>query len=277
MRPELCNGVDDDCDGQVDDSPRQPSCALTLGVCASKRPSTCGGASGWLACTASDYGATYEPTEATCGDGLDNDCDGQADAADADCAPWSHTVAIDGTNDFTAEEQFSTTSAGYTGWVTWDADDLFVGYEGADVASGTATKWLVVYLGATGGGTTAGEQFNHQRPILPFTATHLVMIRMDFGYFSLRDHDVSWVEATPAGAAVAHAGTFVEFRIPRASLGAPAALSVHLCMLNEQFPGEWTWGGVPSSSFVDRFDPDFLHYLQFDLTAQAAPGSSLPQ
>jgi len=38
----------------------------------------CGGAAGWLACTASEYGTQYEASESRC-DGMDNDCDGQVD------------------------------------------------------------------------------------------------------------------------------------------------------------------------------------------------------
>ncbi|MDH5493039.1 MAG: MopE-related protein, partial [Myxococcales bacterium] len=73
---EVCNGLDDDCDGLVDEGLTPP---LTLcnpnGVCAGTIAS-CGGLAGWT-CT---YPATYEDTETRC-DTLDNDCDGAVDEA----------------------------------------------------------------------------------------------------------------------------------------------------------------------------------------------------
>ena len=84
---ELCNGLDDDCDGVTDDDLVAPSCALTDGVC-SGAVKTCGGAAGWLACNGTDsYGGSFLATETSVDeshcDGLDNDCDG---TADEDCS-----------------------------------------------------------------------------------------------------------------------------------------------------------------------------------------------
>jgi len=81
---ETCNGVDDNCDGTVDNGLTGDSCPLTLGVCAGSKK-TCGGAAGWQTCTAANYGPNYQAIETTC-DGLnDNDCDGSPDSADSDC------------------------------------------------------------------------------------------------------------------------------------------------------------------------------------------------
>ena len=80
---ETCNGLDDDCDGRVDEQqPRQP-CALTAGVCAGDAASCLNGT--YAACDHGLANANYEMTETRC-DGLDNDCDGNTDEGCA-CTP----------------------------------------------------------------------------------------------------------------------------------------------------------------------------------------------
>ncbi len=74
---EICNGLDDDCDGAVDENLLGPACAKQAGVCAGSRKSICGGAAGWLECdnvVYEAYNPNYEISETSC-DGLDNDCD----------------------------------------------------------------------------------------------------------------------------------------------------------------------------------------------------------
>ncbi len=68
---EICDGLDNDCDGTTDNGLTAPLNDLQDGVC-SGSTKTCSGAGGWV----NDYSgiATYEATETTC-DGLDNDCD----------------------------------------------------------------------------------------------------------------------------------------------------------------------------------------------------------
>ena len=73
---EVCDGVDNDCNGQVDDTawleePDAGAC-LSQGVCFGVAPQCQGGA--W-ACV---YPAAHEEVEVTC-DGQDNDCDGSTD------------------------------------------------------------------------------------------------------------------------------------------------------------------------------------------------------
>jgi hypothetical protein len=72
-QPEVCDGLDNDCSGAVDDSlPVDQTCTREVegvGVC--EGPAVCAGASGWT-CLAP------EPALETC-DYVDNDCDGEVD------------------------------------------------------------------------------------------------------------------------------------------------------------------------------------------------------
>jgi hypothetical protein len=75
--PEQCNGLDDDCDGTVDNGLTGDLCPNQNGVCFGSKK-ICGGTSGWLECSNINYGQYYESIEVTC-DGLDNDCDNSVD------------------------------------------------------------------------------------------------------------------------------------------------------------------------------------------------------
>jgi hypothetical protein len=73
---ETCNGLDDDCDGQVDEGnpPGGAACSVPdrLGVCAA---GTISCSTGSMQCA-----QTVQPTAETC-NGLDDDCDGATDEA----------------------------------------------------------------------------------------------------------------------------------------------------------------------------------------------------
>ncbi len=83
---EVCNGVDDDCNGLTDDNLSPPvgfcpslgSCAPSVGADGTVKPGAvahCEGATGYVC----DYPAGFEPAKETLCDGFDNDCDGLTD------------------------------------------------------------------------------------------------------------------------------------------------------------------------------------------------------
>jgi len=79
----ICNGVDDNCNFQIDEDYVEQPTSCGVGVCAATGNTTCSGGVEGDNCTPGD---PTEPTEVSCNDGLDNDCDGLTDANDPDCA-----------------------------------------------------------------------------------------------------------------------------------------------------------------------------------------------
>jgi hypothetical protein len=90
-QPEVCNGEDDDCDGEVDEG-------LVCGVCTPGEIRSCGSdigecVSGTETCDQNGFWSgvcadEIVPSTEEC-DGLDNDCDGQTDEPDAvDATTW---------------------------------------------------------------------------------------------------------------------------------------------------------------------------------------------
>ncbi|MBI5391218.1 putative metal-binding motif-containing protein [Candidatus Woesearchaeota archaeon] len=88
--PEVCDGVDNDCNGLVDDNLSR-ACS-TVGVC-STMVTTCSNGS-WLAC---DYASlsNYQADENKC-DGLDNDCDGSTDEFCSGCKDGEQRACSEG-------------------------------------------------------------------------------------------------------------------------------------------------------------------------------------
>lgn len=176
-------------------------------------------------------------------------------------AAYRHTIVIDGTNDFLAEETFATTSDGYSAFVSWDVNNLYVGIRGADVsptAPDSATKWVLIYLDADPGastGQTMGEQYNTQRPGFPagYGAEHYYRWKSDDTFADLR----SWIGGSWQTAGVnpiaAVDGDFMEVAITRADIGDPAQLGVVVLMLNEKNLGEWSYAGLYADSFTDGY------------------------
>jgi len=81
---EVCDGLDNDCNGVVDDGIAATPTQCGVGACAATGELACVGGQMVDSCVAGN------PTAEVCTDGVDNDCDGLADSADVvDCPPVS--------------------------------------------------------------------------------------------------------------------------------------------------------------------------------------------
>jgi spore coat protein A len=85
------NGLDDDCDETVDcadgncDGATGAPTTCGIGACQSTGNETCSGGVQSDTCTPGTPGVEGPEGDASCSDGIDNDCDGDTDANDADC------------------------------------------------------------------------------------------------------------------------------------------------------------------------------------------------
>lgn len=208
----------------------------------------------------------------------------KVDAKETDAAPgvYAHEIVIDGIDDFLSAEQFSTTSTGYDARVTWDADNLYVGYSGADLdptAADTATKWLFIYVDVDPGmpnGALVDETYNTQGATFPagFRADYYVRWRCDATLLTLKKHDgAAWVDQATVPPA-ARGGSFVEIAIPRAVLGASVGkMSLVAWMINEKANVESSYAGLYAGNFVDGYAANLAltKYLAIDFASARDP------
>jgi hypothetical protein len=228
--------------------------------------------------SAGDGDGSMGDGDGSTGDGDGSTGDGDGTTGDGD-GTYAHTIVIDGVNDFTTDETFTTSTPSHTAYVAWDASYVYFGFDGPDVGGGNGQVFWFAYLGAGGSATTMGELYGTQQPALAFSADHHLRWKADDSF----SDGMNWTGAqwqsinaffTPGD--VFRAGDFVELRVARSLLGDPAQLDVHLGMLNEAAGGEWTWGAVPSTSYVDGVDPDFGTYYRFDLSGSVEPAGHSP-
>ena len=195
---------------------------------------------------------------------------------------------IDGTNDFTSGQKLATSSPGYDGYVSWDDKKVYFGMSGGDIGTTSSSKWVLIYVDGVPGnsGTPTGISYDcggscaAQQAHLAFNAGYHLRWKAEGNYTNLQKWNGSaWADVGPIST-VDRKGTFMELSVTRALLGSPTKLKVHMNMLIEQSGAEWTYAGVPSTSFSpDGPNPAmFSKYFEFDLADQAkAPSTYAPK
>jgi len=205
-----------------------------------------------------------------------------------------HTISIDGNIDFAADETISTTSGGYSAFLTWDSSNLYLGYSGEDVGlSQSDTKWMVWYIDTdpqdcdptSGNGTNRAIGFNTQNWALPFNADYMIQIRTTSGSDWLQTwNGSSWDNAAFPGSIYDNDGTdFIELSLPLNVLGNPSNIRILGYFINEAGGGEWSYAAFPSGTFGlegDTYKPAgvFYDWYEYDLTAAGvAPNDAVNQ
>lgn len=198
-------------------------------------------------------------------------------------ATTNHTIIIDGTNDFSADEVLPTSTAGYSSYVTWDANNLYLGFTGDDVGSSqSSTKWMVWYIDTgptcvptSGSGTTDAAGFNTQDWTLPFNADFFLQVRTDGGFNQLSKWGGSVWNPTPFNGAMFdnNATNTFEISIPLVDIASPDDINIVGYFINEQGGGEFTYGIFPNDSGLDGYQAagSFSTFYHFDLTGGISP------
>lgn len=197
------------------------------------------------------------------------------------------TITVDGNlSDWDSDEDVAGTS-GATWYFTWDANNFYFAINAPDVNSGSSTKWVELYLDTdpqtnplSGNGSSTGVHYNTQQPGLPFRADYHFRWKANNTYTNMLDWNngtSSWTDDNTGsgnfGITVARSGSVLEVRIPRASLGNPAALYFVGAMLNEQAFNESTFFMTPNLN-TEGYDPDFGYYYGVVLENNAALGGT---
>ncbi len=213
--------------------------------------------------------------------------DGGGEDGGTEAGPTGHQ--IDGTNDFTAGETFQTSSPAYVAYASWDDKNIYFGMAGADIASGSSSKWVLIYVDGNpgNGGTNVGIGYDcggtcfSQAAKLPFNAGFHIRWKADNSYTNLQKWDgAAWTNVGPI-TTVARQGQFLELSVSKVALGSPARLKVNAFMLIEQSGVEWTYAGLPQGSFTDGKGANggsnqSTKYLDFDIGTQAIAPNAYP-
>jgi len=148
---ESCNGIDDNCDGSVDNGLTAPSQSCSVGVGACARTGTqyksCNGASGWSgwgSCSASPG----SPTTESCNN-VDDDCDGQIDEG----VTQSQSCNVNVIACSRAGSQIRKCSAG--SWASWSACSPVTECSDSDYGNDMYT------FGVTKGILLGGQTYEH--------------------------------------------------------------------------------------------------------------------
>ncbi len=187
-----------------------------------------------------------------------------------------HTVVIDGTNDFSKNnEKFSTSSSGYYDYFTWDANNIYFSISGADVDTEGKVSFIYIDTDPNGtNGTTSSINWNVTHT-LPFKADWAFAYKVQSGddYWNLRKYDgSSWQVDQSYTGSVFLATDYLEISIPRSDIDSPSEIKIVIFMQNDD--GSSTFSAAPHDAIIDGSgSKTFAHYEGYTLDDGYTPNN----
>jgi hypothetical protein len=191
-------------------------------------------------------------------------------------AAFAGTIEIDGINDFTAPPLSGGVSSLW--YVEYDTDKIYFAISAKGVGAGYSTEFVWVYIDTDPAGTAGsplGVVYNTQEPVLPFSADFHFRWKADNSYTNMLDYNGgSWTSDNLSpnnfGIEAYQFGDYLEFSIPRASLGNPTSIRWVGAMINEVGGAESTYFQTPSTN-PSGYDADFFDAHTLSLSAPPGP------
>lgn len=194
----------------------------------------------------------------------------------------NRAITIDGANDFdNVSEKFSTTAADYYTYVSWNANNIYLGFEGADVGANDASKWILIYISTNTNdalGNKQGVGYNTQTPYLPFKAQyHLGLQLLNTGGVINESYGAGWAQSgwfTEAGH-LYRTGNYFEVCIPLSDIGGYSKYYVTAFMVNELAMSETTYAKLYGDNLADGYGTHLTKYIAVNIPdITTAPNSA---
>lgn len=187
-----------------------------------------------------------------------------------------HTIQIDGSNDFTADEAIAG-GENVQWFVTWDESSVFFGAEIPSPPS--EDDFLVIYLDADPGsgpaceiGLTTGLHFSGQQPDLPFSGNLLTIVKLDSSFSDVRiANGGNWESVGTGGLSFASSLQFFELSLSLSTLDDPTDIGFVGAIVHDSSLEGVTFGITPTANGAARFDPDFTDFFGYPIEAGISP------
>lgn len=180
-------------------------------------------------------------------------------------APVDADIIIDGINDFDASDTYDTSQPGHLAHVAADANNLYIGRTGVDIATGGSNHWVVSYFGVSDSSTNEGITFNTQQPNLPFFATHALIWRADGGMTQLLNYSAgNWIDTgVVVNQMENNANAYWEAALDLDDIGSPTGsilFTSYFVFTGSGF--EMSYAVAPADSIVNgSYDPNLTTFM----------------
>ena len=192
-------------------------------------------------------------------------------------ATTPETITVDGSlSEWSSESDMATDSNNVTLSMTWDAQNLYLAWEGTDWKSSSEGADLFVYINTSEGGSVLSKDWNFAHT-LPFAADHGFVMEND-SYFRHIEYDGStWAEqSTTVGVYAGWENNKVtEISLPWSALGSPTSFEI---MAYSQWQDEGhVWTSFPTENPASSNGAEtFTHSWHVENVNDSVNPSTLP-